>query len=87
MTLHFLTWAFDARVKTPAELAALLVIASSSDQNGDLAISRQSLADRARMRPSELDEIIDSLEDGGFIKTFDPHDWSKVGVRLKVNGQ
>lgn len=87
MTLNFLTWAFDARVETPAELAVLLVIASSADQDGNLSISRQILADRARMRPNEIDQIIDSLEESGFVKAFDPHDWSKVGVRLKVNGQ
>ena len=85
MTLQFFSWAFDAQVKSPAELAVLLILANSANQDGNLSILRQKLADRARMHAVELDQVICSLEDGGFIHLFDPHDWSKFGICLKVN--
>lgn len=86
-TLNFLAWAFDAPVETPAELAVLLVVANSADQDGNITISRQKLADKARMRVDRLDQALVTLEEGGFIGIFDPHDWSKIGVSLKVTGQ
>lgn len=86
-TVNFLTWAFNAQVETPAELAVLLVVANGADQDGNLAISRQRLADKTRMRADKLDRVICDLEEGGFIGIFDPHDWSKIGICLKVNGQ
>lgn len=86
-TLNFLSWALDAQVENPAELAVLLVLANSADQDGNLAISRQKLADRTRMQADKLDRVIRDLEEGGFIGIFDPHDWSKIGICLKVNGQ
>lgn len=84
MTLHFLNWAFNAPVETPEELAVLLVVASFADQDGNLVIYRLKLAEKTRVRTDKLDRVINSLESLGLVATFDPHDWSKVGVCLKV---
>ena len=86
-TLNFLTWAFNAQVRNPAELSVLLIVANSADQDGKLTISRKKLADRTKIQANKLDQVICDLEEGGFVEVFDPHDWSKIGICLKVNGQ
>jgi len=88
MSYPAMAWARTIKTgSATAELAVLLVLANSADQDGNLAISRQKLADRTRMQADKLDRVIRDLEEGGFIGIFDPHDWSKIGICLKVNGQ
>lgn len=85
MTLNFLDWAFNAPVETPAELAVLLVIASRAHQDGHFAMDRHELAEKTRVRADKLDQVIENLEDLGLVSTFNPRDWSKIGVFLKVD--
>ena len=84
MTLHFLNWAFNAPVDTPEELAVLLVAASMADQDGDLIISRQKLAEKVKMRADKIDQVIDNLCENGLISVFDARDWNKLGICLKA---
>jgi hypothetical protein len=87
MSLHFLSWAYDAPVETPSQLAVLLVAAGLADQDGNLSISRYKLAEKTRVRTDRLDQVIDSLQELGLISIFDPHDWNKIGLCLKAGEQ